>query len=311
MIPEQPVNENVILANKTLLAIEKQISSDQGSLYRSYLGQTMPTMSDAYRADNSPFRSHLGASGIGGNCARKVWYGFRWTTIQTFDGRMNRLFNRGHLEEARFLAMLLAIGCAVYQSDANGEQFRIHDAGGHFGGSGDGVGIGIPDLPSNLPCLLEFKTSAFAPFLKLQKNGVKSEKFEHYVQMNVYMRKMGLTVGLYMCVNKNTDELYAEIIHLDEKVADNYINLGCELVFKNTPPKKISETASFWKCKFCEHRPVCHKDAKPEKNCRTCKSSTAEKDGTWTCNNFKKNPSPTLLTKDDQLIGCDNYTRKF
>ena len=39
---------------------------------------------------------------------------------------MLRLFNRGHIEEARFIAMLLTIGMPVYQQDAEGKQFRIH-----------------------------------------------------------------------------------------------------------------------------------------------------------------------------------------
>ena len=66
--------------------------------------------------------------------------------------------------------MLLAIGVQVYQQDEKGNQFRISDAAGHFGGSGDGIGIGIPDLEPNLQALLEFKTSAEKPFLNyLQK----------------------------------------------------------------------------------------------------------------------------------------------
>ena len=300
----------VHLANKSLVAIEEQIQSDQGALYRKFLGQVIPSMGDAYSEHTFPFRSHLGASGIGDECARKIWYGFRWATEPKFGGRLLRLFNRGHLEEARFIAMLLAIGVEVYQQDADGNQFRISDAGGHFGGSGDGVGIGLPELEPGVPALLEFKTAAEKSFTKTKKLGVYETKFEHYVQMQVYMRKMGISVALYMVVNKNNDELYAELVPFNADIADQYINRGVELVWYETEPKKLSETPGWFACKWCDHRNVCHLKKAPSRNCRTCRSSVPQKDGTWKCTNFDSNLFGTL-TKEQQLENCSKYERKF
>jgi len=192
----------VQIASKTLAAIESTIAGDQGASYRQALQRVLPHIGDAYRGVDSPFRTHLGASVIGDECARKIWYGFHWTTIPSFGGRILRLFNRGHLEEGRFIAALLAIGCQVYQQDENGKQFRISGVSGHFGGSGDGIATGVPDVDPSLPVLLEFKTHNDKSYIKLAKEGVRSAKFEHYVQMQIYLRKMALTVALYMAVNK-------------------------------------------------------------------------------------------------------------
>lgn len=63
------------------------------------------------------FRSHLGASEIGDECQRKLWYRFRWFYTPKFDPRLKRLFNRGHLEEDRFVDYLRGIGCEVQQFD--------------------------------------------------------------------------------------------------------------------------------------------------------------------------------------------------
>ena len=65
-------------------------------------------------ADNS-FRDHLGGSMIGRPCDRELWYGFRHAARPNFDGRMLRLFNRGHLEEPRFVKSLESIGATVYE----------------------------------------------------------------------------------------------------------------------------------------------------------------------------------------------------
>src|SRR5574337_375913 len=106
---------------------------------------------------------------------RSTWYSWRWAARQSFNGtrdesatenqaRMLRLWNRGHIEEGRFMAMLRLIGVQIYQYDSEHRQFRVGWWGGHFGGSGDGVLVGVPDLPPGMPCLGEFKTHGLKSF---------------------------------------------------------------------------------------------------------------------------------------------------
>lgn len=295
------------LAVKTLHAINQMLEADQGATYRGWLGKVMPHIGDAYSTKADPFRPHLGASGLGDECARKVWYGFRWATRPHFEGRMLRLFNRGHLEEGRFIALLLAIGVTVYQQDENGKQFRISFAEGHAGGSGDGVAVGIPDLPSGTAALLEFKTHSEKSFASLQKEGVRSAKFEHYVQMNLYMRKMGLAVALYAAVNKNTDEIYMELIALDVEIADRFLERGEKIVWLESPPPKLNESPGYFKCRMCDHRPLCHLNGNPDHNCRTCAYSEPRPGKVWFC----RNPvAPTELTVNEQFKGCSHWERK-
>lgn len=298
-------------ATKTLALIEETIQNDQGASFRSYLGKVISHIGDAYNADNFPFRSHLGASGIGKECAREIWYGFRWTTKPAFGGRLLRLFNRGHLEEARFIAMLLAIGADVFQQDEKGNQYRISDAGGHFGGSGDGVVVNIPDLEPGTPALAEFKTAAEKKFLEFVKQGVRSANFTYYVQMQMYMKKMGLAVALFMVVNKNNDELYAELVPFDSTIADEFIGRGVSLVWRNTVPNRISESPGWYGCRFCDHRPTCHLGVAPHENCRTCEFSEPRADGKWYCNSSEVSAPSGALTKSEQFDGCAHYKRKF
>lgn len=296
----------VRLAVETLNAIDKALEADQGGRYREILGTVIPHIGDAFRGEQEAFRSHMGGSLIGGECARAIWYGWRWVTKPKFPGRILRLFNRGHLEEARFIALLLMIGVQVYQQDAQGNQFRISHANGHFGGSGDGVGVGIPDLDPATAALLEFKTHGEKSFKELVAKGVRDAKFEHYVQMNVYMRKMGLAVALYAAVNKNTDELYMEIVVLDIAVADQFLDRGEKLIGLQDPPSRLNESPGFWKCRFCDHRGVCHNlpGAKAEVNCRTCKFSQPGENGQWVCNRYDQ-----IIPKELQLTGCKDYER--
>lgn len=296
---------NVILATQTVAKIDAMVKADQGSSYREWLGKVIGHIGDAYRTGNDGHRSHMGASLIGGECARAIWYNFRWATKSNFEGRLLRLFNRGHLEEARFIAMLLMICCEVYQQDENGNQFRISHAEGHFGGSGDGVAVGIPDLAPGTAALTEFKTHNDKSFSELKAKGVRDAKFEHYVQMNVYMRKMGIAVALYLAVNKNNDELYGEIIPLDSAVADQFLDRGEKIVWMTEPPNKINESPGFFRCRWCDHRPVCHLKAAPDKNCRTCAYSEPVEGGKWICRLHDQH-----IGKEVQLTGCKDYTAR-
>lgn len=299
------MNNNVILASKTHAAIDAALEKDGGAKYRGFLKQVLPHMDDAYRTDDKPFRPHMGASLIGGECAREIWYGFHWAVEPKFPGRVLRLFNRGHLEEARFIALLLMIGCTVYQQDENGKQFRISGSEGHFGGSGDGVVIGIPDLPEGTAALTEFKTHNDKSFKALKQQGVRNAKLEHYVQMNVYLRKMGLAIALYVAVNKNDDDLYMELVPLNPEVADQFIQRGDKLVWMPQPPKRISNSSAYFKCGWCTYKPVCHMRKMPARNCRTCQFSEPGPNKTWLCRHPKINKA---LTVDEQLAGCENYS---
>jgi hypothetical protein len=253
----------------------------------------------------------MGASGIGDECARKIWYGFRWATPRNADGRMLRLWNRGHMEEARFIALLLTIGCEVIQQDEHGKQFKISDAGGHYGGSGDGMFTNCPDLPPGTLALSEFKTHNDKSFKKLKEEGLRASKFMHYVQMQQYARKMGLAVGVYFAVNKNDDEIYAEVVPLDVETADKFLHRAIQIVPMHEPPQRISNSPGWFGCKFCDHRPVCHLGAPPVVNCRTCEWSspdTTREGAVWLCNHPDRG-QPAELSKQQQLTGCSLWAK--
>ena len=298
-------------AQKTEEAIAAAMEADQGNAYRAALQKHIPNQLDAYRHTpiDDPFRSHLGASMIGRKCERELWYGFHWSTIKRFDGRILRLFNTGHLAEAKFLAMLESIGCVIYQVNEDGTQYRMDGHGGHYGGSLDGVVTNLPDWP-NGPVLAEFKTHGDKSFAKLQKEGVRSAKPEHVAQMQQYMAAYQLPIGIYMAINKNDEMLYTELIHFEEEQAgQDYAKAG-RIIASDAPPKRISNSPGWLACKFCDHHAICHLDAPVAVNCRTCAFVTCLPDGGWRCENDVNQQDEgfeQILSKDAQLAGCQNH----
>lgn len=250
-------------------------------------------------------RTHLGASEIGHPCARKIWYGFRWTKLQIFPGQMYRLFQRGHDEEPRIIHRLSRIGIVASDRDpSTGKQHRItNEFNRHFGGSLDSL-ISFLWSGMNLPPMIgEFKTHNDKSFAKHAKEGVRSAKPQHYTQMNVYGRRYGYHFGLYVPVNKNNDEIKVEVVRLDHKLGESYEERAVNIIQAQEPPRRISERDTHKECMSCDFKMICHYSAPIEKNCRSCANAVAIADGTWYCNAF-------IGTIPDNYIphGCDYWT---
>jgi hypothetical protein len=244
-------------------------------------------------------RWHLGGSEIGHACEWRLWGSFRWFKREQFSGRMLRLFRRGHFEEPKFINRLRRIGFTIFDQTDDGNQYRISGHKGHYGGSLDTVAIaperyGIPE-----PMLAEYKTHNEKSFAKLagpikskwpqlirdraKAQGVRISKPQHFSQMSSYGQAYGLKYALYCAINKETDELWFEVVALDWNHAVNLYDKAGRIIFATGQPKKISQSAAFHECKLCHLSPICHHGASPEKNCRSCEHSTPIDDGEWHC----------------------------
>jgi hypothetical protein len=267
--------------------------------------QTVNDIYNCYKTNSGDWRrDHLGASIIGRECERQIWYSFRWCTNPDFNGRMLRLFATGHSQEARLLKDLKAIGISVYDLDPEtGKQIHYTDFGGHYSGSLDAIGRGFVEAPETFH-VIECKTMNIKTFNSLKSKGVRAVKFEHYCQMQVYMGWSGLTRAFYLAVCKDTDELYGERIYFDQSVSDKLRVKADRIVFSDNPLYRIGTSENDFKCKFCEHKDLCYGTRLPEVNCRTCAFSDVIDDGGWMCNcpNNKHVLSPLL-----QRQGCEHH----
>ena len=263
-------------------------------------------------------RPHLGASVIGKPCKRAIWYSYHWCMEPKTqkDGRMLRLFQTGHREETRILQELRDNGITVYCDDGNGNQIHLQDPQcPHFSGSVDGVGYGFEynDIAEKIegPVLIEIKTMATAGFKRLQVNGVKKEKPEHYAQMQMYMHWTQNTAApivdaKYLCTCKETDEMHEETVYYLKDDAELYTRRAHEIIKSPVPPDRIKNASEkSYNCRYCDYIDLCITKTKcAEVNCRTCAHSTPCHDSNvWNCS-----IDPTAYkTTEDQKTGCQNH----
>lgn len=256
---------------------------------------TVDAIYSAYEKQEAqaPRRTYLGGSALGKECRRELWYDFRHVKFEEKSGRICRLLETGHREEDRVIENLRKIGCKVTaRHPQTGRQFRFTAFGGHLSGGLDGIVEGLLEAPKTAH-LLEVKTANEKSFKDMKKHGVRVSKPTHYAQMQIYMglshvewgARYGLRRAVYIMVNKNTDELYLERIDFDKKFHEGQMNKALLVLNSATPPAKISEDPSFWKCRFCIHRGHCQtQDTMPDKSCRNCVHASPNLEiGGWEC----------------------------
>ena len=255
---------------------------------------------EAYEKIQELPRQHMGASQLGHACDRWLWLQFRHAVIERHSGRMLLLFRRGHEEESRIVAHLKKVGISVNNT---GEDQISFDFGCHVKGSCDGVIDGIKGFIEER-LILECKTHSEKSFKDLKESGVKKSKPMHWVQCCVYGFGAGCKYALYFAVNKNTDEIYIEILELDFDIAISAIERGHRIALSDRMPEPCPGAGPSWyQCKYCPAYAMCwEKQPTQQVNCRTCAHSTAAKDGTFGCEHWL-----ATIPIDAQHAGCEDH----
>jgi hypothetical protein len=266
---------------------------------------TVAAIYAAYVEDNGDRSESIGipAGSIGAECARAIWYEFRYASPpEQLDGRKHRIFRRGDIEEDRLVADLERVGITVSERQA-----KVRAVGGHVRGRIDGQVQGLPEAPVTVH-LLECKSSNDKKFKELSKKKVREAKPEHWATMQLYMHERGLSRALYICTNKNDEEIYTERVEYDAAEALRLLARAEWIVRQDDPPPRLHEdpnAKAAFVCGFCRHFAICHGGAFARVNCRTCLHSTPEMGGDahWSCARWSK----PLGWPDEQMAGCETH----
>lgn len=251
----------------------------------------------AYEAANKHYDS-LGISvgEIGTECDRALWYSFRWASQpEQIEGRKLSIFRTGDRWEEVLVSDLERIGVEVW-----GQQDRIRLVDGHVRGKCDGKALGVPEAPKT-EHLCEFKSSNEKGFKEIVAKGCKVAKPMHFGQVQIGMHMFGMSRALYMVVNKNSDERYAERLEYDAEWCLRQLARCERIIFAPEPPTGICTKPDDFRGMFCKHHAVCQEGAWPRVTCRSCLHSTPERGGDahWSCARWAK-----PLGLEEQKTAC-------
>lgn len=211
-------------------------------------------------------RKYLGASSIGDECSRKIQYrylNYPQDENSGFSAQTLRIFEFGHGIEDHAAKWIKDAGFDLRTEDKMGEQFGFSIADGEIRGHIDGV---ICDGPVDMcyPALWENKSAKDNKWKAFQRMGVAKANPTYATQIALYQAYMELTEcpALFTVVNKNTSEIYYELVPFDKELAqaasDKAVNILTASKAGDILPR-IAQSKDFYLCKFCEFRETCWK----------------------------------------------------
>jgi hypothetical protein len=158
--------------------------------------------------------------------------------------------------------MILA-GFDIRAKNENGKQFGFCTSEGKIAGHCDGIIFGGSDI-CLYPCLWECKTMNNKNWNDTKKRGILVAKPIYYAQVQLYMAYLNLDENpcLLTVLNKDTSELYHELIHFDCEAAQRYSDRAVQIIKaceNNELMPCISNDPAFYKCKMCSYRTICMK----------------------------------------------------
>lgn len=211
------------------------------------------------RAKEVP-RDYLGASRIGEPCARKLAYEYLKVPGEEFTGRVLRIFEVGHNFEDLMATWIRAAGFELRTVNTRGHQFGFETMHGKIKGHIDGVLTGGPDIGHVYPGGWECKSANAKSWNDVVKKGVRESKPLYFSQCQTYMGYLDLPWFLLSFLNKDSQEIYHEVVKYDPSEAQRLSDRAVDIIRTTESgllPARITDNPDFYVCRWCPFRDRC------------------------------------------------------
>jgi CRISPR/Cas system-associated exonuclease Cas4 (RecB family) len=227
---------------------------------------TLDYLDDAMmeRENSKSHRQYIGMGQIGEECERKLWYSFNKYPRIPFEAKTLRMFEDGHRTEALMAERLRMLPFIELHTDVNGEQYGFRDFDTLFSGKMDGAIRGLIEAPqtwhvweckaTNDKAFKEFKALTFAD----EKSALEKWNYTYYAQAVLYMEYSGMTRHYITVTTAGGRDYHGARTNENPKLAKALRQKAKRIIDAKSEPARLNENPSFYKCKWCEFRGVCH-----------------------------------------------------
>lgn len=209
-------------------------------------------------------RRYLGASRLGASCERALQYEYAQAPVdygRDTQGRMLRIFKRGHVIEDCTVEWLREAGFDLRTRDRNGDQFGFSAANGRLQGHVDGVIVGGPEGFA-YPCLWENKCLGGKSWRDLERNRLAVSKPVYAAQLALYQAYLELHEhpAMFTAINADTMEIYTELVPFDAALAQRMSDRAAKVITATEVdellPRSFFEQTHF-ECRMCAWQDHC------------------------------------------------------
>jgi hypothetical protein len=201
--------------------------------------------------DDKKARDYIGASGIGAECLRQIWYEFKGTKAESVPTKIRRTWAIGQHLESLILDWLTEAGIEIQRTWADLESEGMPFFKGHV----DSVWTkkGKPFA------IIEIKTAKDASFNIFVKKGFRTWNPQYYAQIQSYMGMSGIHSSYILVLNKDSSDIADELVNFDEAFYQTLRSKALMIANANAAPPKINGSPLWFQCKLCKFNKVCHK----------------------------------------------------
>lgn len=195
-------------------------------------------------------RDYIGASSIGADCLRQIWYEYKGTIAEKVPAKTRRTWMIGkHLEEL-VLDWLEISGIKIARVWYDLVSKRVPFFKGHL----DSVWMKKEEAYA----IIEIKTAKDASFTTFVNKGLKKWNPQYYAQIQSYMGMSKIFNAYILVLNKDNSDISDEFVLFDEIFYKGLEDKAIMIGEAQTPPPRINGSPIWYQCKMCKFHKVCH-----------------------------------------------------
>lgn len=204
----------------------------------------------AQSRDDKKTRDYIGASAIGADCLRQIWYEFKGYEAEAVPTKIRRTWAIGKHLEGLVIEWLnqASIDIAPW-TDLVAEDMP------YFKGHVDSVW-----MKNGKPfAIIEIKTAKDASYMIFIKKGLRTWSPQYYAQIQSYMGMSGIHQTYIIVLNKDNSDIADELVTFDEAFYEQLCRKAFLIANIEEMPPRINESPLWYQCKMCKFNKVCHK----------------------------------------------------
>ncbi|MGE4118930.1 MAG: hypothetical protein AB7F29_13740 [Candidatus Nitrosocosmicus sp.] len=197
-------------------------------------------------------RLYIGASNIGSECLRQIWYEFKSFTSTPHLGRHQRNLEVGKKFESMIVDWIEKAGVTIIKPHSSNHYLEYFDDElPYFRGHADAL------LPT-LKAVLDIKVIKASSYRDFVNKGLKEWSPIYYAQLQSYMGMGHIPHAYLLALNKDTAEIHDEKINFDNAYYKSLKERAKMIADSPSEPNRISSNPAWWLCKICKYRTICH-----------------------------------------------------
>jgi len=211
--------------------------------------------------NEAPRAYNISPSMIGDECLRRVQFMTTKAPSKPHEGKLLRIFQRGHIFEPFVLAILREAGFDISEVSEDGAQHGFQIMDNQCRGRLDGKILSGPEIEGLIyPCPWECKVLGDKGFKAAVKDGIAKAHPKYAVQAAMYQAYGVEGPMLFSVLNANTMEIYSEAFELNEERCQDASDRAVMILRANRAGELLPRAAGDpdqFPCKWCDFSEHC------------------------------------------------------